>query len=181
MPKNILAAIDGSPPSMQALKLAARLAQNTGGTLTIATVASGQPLSTHELEELEKERGLPAAVVEPAFAISKGETYSPVLERSTAKPESDPLRLAIAKRLLTHAAFIARQAGASAVETLVDSGDPATRILDIVKSCSPDLVVIGSRGLGHRAEGLLGGVSEEIMRGAPCAVLVARPSEEEEG
>lgn len=52
-------------------------------------------------------------------------------------------------------------------------GDPAT---ELVKACEAgtDLLVVGSRGYGPAARVLLGSVSREVARKAPCPVLVAR-------
>jgi nucleotide-binding universal stress UspA family protein len=178
--KEILAAVDGSQTSWKALELAAQLARNTGARLIITTVVSGGPLTLAELEPSEGEQGLHPEVVEPAFATVQGENYSPALEQPKATPASDSVRLAAARRLMTVAVFEARRAGSAIVETLVESGDPANRILAIVKSRAPDLVVVGSRGLGARAEDLLGGVSGAVVNRAPCPVLVVKPSDGEE-
>lgn len=179
--KEILAAVDGSQTSWKALKLAAQLARNTGARLIVATVVSGKPLTPGELEAADDAGpGLHPSIVEPAFATMQGEGYSPILERQEATAASDSVRLSAARRLMTAAVFEARQAGAPTVEVLVESGDPASRILAIVKSRAPDLVVVGSRGLGARAEHLLGGVSEAVVNRAPCPVLVVKPSDGEE-
>jgi len=178
---NILVAIDSSATSKKALMLAARLAKSTGAKLIIATVVSGQPLTPAELDTLsDEEPNMHPTLVEAAFATARGEAYSPVFEGPMAGPASDRVRLAAADRLLTGAAFDARQAGAPAVETLVESGDPASRILSIVKSRKPDLVVVGNRGLSGQAERLLGGVSEKVIALAPCSVLVVKPSDDQE-
>ena len=178
---NILVAIDSSATSKKALMLAARLAKSTGAKLIIATVVSGQPLTPAELDTLsDEEPNMHPTLVEAAFATARGEAYSPVLEGPMAGPASDRVRLAAADRLLTGAAFDARQAGALAVETLVESGDPASRILNIVKSRKPDLVVVGNRGLSGQAERLLGGVSENVIALAPCSVLVVKPADDQE-
>jgi nucleotide-binding universal stress UspA family protein len=176
MVKTILVAVDGSEPSRKAVKLAAQLAKNTGAKLIIATVISDRPLTPAELGA-SPEASLHPALVAPAFASLPGEAYT--LERPAGSRGSDSVRVA-ADRLLTGATFEARQAGASQVETLVESGDPAGKILGVVTSRAPDLVVVGSRGLGGRAGRLLGGVSEEVILKAPCPVLVVKPSEDEE-
>ena len=178
--KEILAAVDGSQTSWKALKLAAQLARNTGARLIVATVVSGGPLTPVELEASDADQGLHPAVVELAFATAQGEGYSPILEAPMATSASDSVRLAAARRLMTAAVFEARQAGSATVETIIESGDPAGRIMAIVKSRAPDLVVVGSRGLGARAERLLGGVSEVVVTRAPCPVLVVKPTEGED-
>jgi nucleotide-binding universal stress UspA family protein len=58
----------------------------------------------------------------------------------------------------------------------VGFGRPANTILDVADRFGPDLLVVGSRGLGPLTSALLGSVSEELVDHAPCPVLVARGS-----
>jgi len=81
------------------------------------------------------------------------------------------------------------RAGAMAqLEKLVDARRPAVRfgklivqpgeardaILDTVTSVRPDLVGIGSHGRRGVSRLVLGSVAEEVVRRAPCPVLVVR-------
>lgn len=179
MVKAILAAVDGSESSRKALKLAAQLAKSTGAGLILVTVISGRPLTPAELDASPADEAIThPPLVGPAFASPPGESYSPFLVRPAGSRASDRVRLAAADRLLTGAAFEARQMGASQVETLVESGDPAGRILGVVTSRTPGLVVVGCRSLGGRAEHLLGSVSEELIVKAPCPVLVVKAADD---
>ncbi|HEX2728464.1 MAG TPA: universal stress protein, partial [Rubrobacteraceae bacterium] len=51
-------------------------------------------------------------------------------------------------------------------------------ILDLCEEISPDLLVMGSRGLGTLRRVLVGSVSEGVVHHAPCTVLVVRGGEE---
>ena len=53
-------------------------------------------------------------------------------------------------------------------------GDPAPEILAHVQKEQPDLVVIGSRGLGTLKGVLMGSVSQKIAHLAPCPVLIVK-------
>jgi nucleotide-binding universal stress UspA family protein len=53
-------------------------------------------------------------------------------------------------------------------------GRPATATLDVADRFGPDLLVVGTRGLGPLTSALVGSVSEELVDHAPCPVLVAR-------
>jgi nucleotide-binding universal stress UspA family protein len=57
-----------------------------------------------------------------------------------------------------------------AAETMLDEGDPAVALA--ARGVELDLLVIGSRGYGPVRRVLLGGVSAEVMRTAPCPVIV---------
>lgn len=54
-------------------------------------------------------------------------------------------------------------------------GHPAEEILRAAEAKRPDLLVLGSRGLGAVASFFLGSVAVRVARHAPCPVLVARP------
>ena len=60
------------------------------------------------------------------------------------------------------------------VETAAVRGRPPQAIVADTTDWGADLVVVGSRGLGPASAALIGSVSEEIVDGAPCPVLVAR-------
>jgi nucleotide-binding universal stress UspA family protein len=63
----------------------------------------------------------------------------------------------------------------AALDTEIRWGDATDAILRTVQTQPTDLVVIGSRGVSGFTYLLLGSVSEEVVRHAPCPVLVARP------
>jgi nucleotide-binding universal stress UspA family protein len=58
------------------------------------------------------------------------------------------------------------------IETIVEEGAPAKVVLEHAERA--DLVIVGSRGLGGFARLLLGSVSEQVARHAPCPVLIYR-------
>lgn len=60
------------------------------------------------------------------------------------------------------------------LETESAIGHPAEEICRCADRVRPDLVVMGSRGRSTMRERLLGGVSEHVMRHAPCPVTVVR-------
>lgn len=59
-------------------------------------------------------------------------------------------------------------------ELIVAEGRPAEEILVQVREKAIDLVVMGSRGSGALKRLLLGSTSEQVLREAPCSVLIAR-------
>jgi nucleotide-binding universal stress UspA family protein len=60
-------------------------------------------------------------------------------------------------------------------EVSVCAGEFWSTILDIVRKQSVDLIVIGTRGRTGVEKALLGSMSEEILRSAPCPVLTVGP------
>ena len=53
-------------------------------------------------------------------------------------------------------------------------GRPAEEIINLAEEIDAGLVVVGSRGLGALRRAVLGSVSENVVRYAPCPVFVAR-------
>ena len=62
----------------------------------------------------------------------------------------------------------------SKVETLLELGHPAERILSLVKNDSYDLIVIGSRGLSGISEFLLGSISATVSQRSTIPVLIVK-------
>lgn len=69
----------------------------------------------------------------------------------------------------------ARRSGVS-TSFLVWSGEPANSIAAAAEAEHADLIVVGSRGLGGAGRMVLGSVSDEVVRTAPCPVVVVRSS-----
>jgi nucleotide-binding universal stress UspA family protein len=60
------------------------------------------------------------------------------------------------------------------LSTRLKQGNAATALLGAAESLRADLIAVGSRGLGPVKEFLLGSVSQQVVRCAPCSVLIAR-------
>ena len=65
------------------------------------------------------------------------------------------------------------------VETLVRAGSPAFEIIETAKSLPADVIVISTHGRTGLKHVLLGSVTENVVRHAPCPVLVVREREHE--
>ena len=142
--KDVLVAVDDSPPSMGALELAIDLAKSLGSALTIVHVidpgsaastvdAAGATAIDIELEELED--------------AGKG-----LLEESAAR---------------------AKAAGVE-VSTLLRDGPPAPTILDSAKRSNAEAIVIGTHTRTSVARFFLGSTAEAVVRQSPVPVLVRR-------
>jgi len=57
---------------------------------------------------------------------------------------------------------------------MLEIGDPANMIIEIVNSKDYDLVVLGTRGMNVFKELVLGSVSIKVMHHATCPVMVVR-------
>ncbi|MBA3716005.1 MAG: universal stress protein [Pyrinomonadaceae bacterium] len=66
------------------------------------------------------------------------------------------------------------QTGGVTAEAVVRHGDPRTVIVEEAEHWSADLIVVGARGYTGLAKFLMGSVSQAIVSGAPCSVMVVR-------
>lgn len=58
----------------------------------------------------------------------------------------------------------------------VAGGEPAESLVRVARDHDAQLLVVGSRGLGELRTALLGSVSAELLRTAPCPVVVVPPA-----
>jgi nucleotide-binding universal stress UspA family protein len=60
------------------------------------------------------------------------------------------------------------------IYTEMIEGNPAETILEVARSRSSDLIILGARGTGKLAGLPLGGTSQKVLSLAPCPVLIVR-------
>jgi nucleotide-binding universal stress UspA family protein len=82
---------------------------------------------------------------------------------------------AAADRAMSAAVAVARECGATVTAALLVDGEAAQALLDIAAERHADLIVIGATQDITLAERLLGTVATEVVRRAPCEVLIVRP------
>jgi nucleotide-binding universal stress UspA family protein len=63
----------------------------------------------------------------------------------------------------------------SRVREFLESGGAAVSIVTVAKKWHADLIVMGSHGRGKVKGMLLGSVSQDVLRDAPCPLLVVPP------
>jgi nucleotide-binding universal stress UspA family protein len=91
--------------------------------------------------------------------VPTGDTFEDILE-------------ARAREILRRAKERAQQIGAERIKTVSGLGDAVAFIVDVAKSESVDLIVLGKRGRSRLAGILLGSVSQRVVTLAPCSVQV---------
>lgn len=62
-------------------------------------------------------------------------------------------------------------------ESRIQFGSPALEIVDAAKESDADLILMSTHGHAGRIHAFFGSVSNDVMRLAPCPVLVVRPKE----
>lgn len=148
-----LVAIDGSKASQHALAQAIRLAASGNARIVLLVVI--EPVNNVYFpgmmptgEPLVAWQGVPADQME--------------------KMVSDT-----ARSVLSEAEVTCREAGVQC-ETLLQSGSPRSIICEVAEKEAPDVLVIGSRGLGTVERLMLGSVSDYVIHHAHCPVLIVR-------
>ena len=76
------------------------------------------------------------------------------------------------------AVAVAQQHGATIAAALLIDGDPAAVLVSVATERHAQLVVVGARYERSLAERLLGTVATDVIKHAPCDVLIVRPAEE---
>lgn len=81
-------------------------------------------------------------------------------------------------RLEEAAAGLVRRGRRDQVPTsfLIWEGDPAESIVEAATAEGADIIVVGSHGRAALGRALIGSVSDQVVRHAPCPVMVVRPS-----
>ena len=79
-----------------------------------------------------------------------------------------------ADRILEEARQKAEESGATAVQTAIGCGDPATSLAGFARRRGVDLIVVGTRGLSRHDNPHLGSVSRKLLDLAEVNCLVVR-------
>ena len=145
--KKILAPIDFSPHSMDAMRAAMELAKDVGAEVHLVHVIAPHhifiPLPLATSGEQSRELAREAAMLEQA-------------EEELAHLKKD--EFGDSNKVFTFAAV----------------GHPVQKLVDYAKEQAIDLIVMATHGRSGVEHMLLGGTTEKIVRGAPCSVLVIR-------
>ena len=159
----ILIGYDGSPAADNAIREAADLLR--GRPALVMTVWK-EGLGFELLELPTATIGLPPAQIDIASALE--------IERSLAEG---------AERAAQHGAELARQSGFAESQALVVADEihvpVAETIVRVASERGAPAIVVGAHG--HGRVPLLGSTSRDVIRMAPCPVVVVRHAETERG
>ncbi len=148
MNDNILVPVDGSEHSAKAVHFAADVAERYGSELLLLHV-----VQTHEVPD--------------------GLRRWAALENVHEPPEW-LMGTALAERVLEDAEGRAKKHGVKSVERLMENGNPARQILEVVAARKIDLVVMGTRGHSDLEGLVMGSVAHKVTHGAACTVVTVK-------
>lgn len=144
--RRIVVGADGSPTARRAVLGAAALAVRTGSPLTVATGWYRDMPEQPAPSELAEWPADSAGAMEAQWASTT----------------------------VADAAADARRVGLEDVDTATPQGAPADGLIALVEDDPDALLVVGTVGLGSRAERMLGNVPHQVTHHAPVDVLLVR-------
>jgi len=141
--RNVVVGTDGSETAELAVRHATELAKAFGARLTVVTAF------TPDAEEEAKR--LQAAPEDVRWAITDATSADERARRARS---------------------MARDSGVEDVVIRVDSGDPASLLIDAADDSGGDVIVVGSKGMTSAKRFVLGSVPNKISHHAPCDVVI---------
>lgn len=148
---HLLVAVDGSSESHDALRRAIRVAEATGGSITVVHAVDPD---VYELGGMEPISGLPDA-------------ENRILVESVEDAEDR------GADVLAEAVDLATANGV-AVDSELLYGPPVDRIVAYAGDHDVDGIYVGHRGMSARLEGLLGSVAKSLAERATVPVTIVR-------
>ncbi len=141
--RNVVVGTDGSETAELAVRQASDLAKAFGARLTVVTAFMARP--EEEAKRLEE------APDDVRWAITDATSADERARRARA---------------------IAKGVGVDEVVLRVDTGEPASLLLDAADETSADVIVVGSKGMTSPKRFVLGSVPNKVSHHAPCDVLI---------
>lgn len=148
--RKILIAVDGTERSINAVEFAVDLATKYDSEICLVHV-------------------IPNSKWRYCMATDEEDLISPHIIKNTIKEMEEE-----GERLLSSVLTSVKGAGIEAHAQL-DHGYPAKKILQIAKEENFDLIVMGSSGRGTITRLFFGSISDEVIRKAPCPILLVKP------
>ena len=146
--RTILVGVDGSTAADAATDVAAALARKCSGSLILLHVVAPLPEGRLRNELNEFVRMEHHELTEYEMLQNAGRD---IVSKSETR---------------------VRESGLNQIESLVEVGDAAERIVNMAGARNVDVIVLGRRGRGTIAQLLLGSVSHKVIQIAKCSVMI---------
>ncbi len=168
MLKNILVALDGSSQSKKALLHASDICKHFGGQLNLVNVLDTGSVPEELVHMAEVEHMIdPEEVVAdvPLAAV-------PAIQNRSSL--DDKMHAIISEKIIEEAVREAKLKGIKDINTFIERGDPADRILETADRVGADMIVMGSRGMGPLKRLLVGSVSQKVHALSKCTITCTK-------
>ena len=149
--KKILVPLDGSKSAINALKLALKIAKQFHSQVTLLHVGSLSTLLP--LKRYERTQQITPDKIMQFISLTREAGFT-ILEQGRQLAESSGIP----------------------VKTLFKEGHPALITIRVAKHGDFTLIILAAKGISQVKELRLGSTSEQIIRNAPCTIMVYKPS-----
>jgi nucleotide-binding universal stress UspA family protein len=147
--KKILVPLDGSKAAIAALNMACEMAKRFQSHITLLHVTSLGTILP--VKRFEKAQHLSPDEIQKMIMSSREAGFS-ILDQGQQILEGTDIP----------------------VKTILKEGYPAAEIVRIAHDRNLDLIILGARGVSQIKEFRIGRTSEQIVRNAPCNVMVCK-------
>ena len=174
--KNILLATDGSSCAKRAAAKAAEIAATFDARLTLVNVTSAA-MMLEDVEASPQARRLSRKAKDEIRRIHQMiPSSSSDIDINAYIPALPSITQALGETIVDEAARIAtrHKVKPRRITRVVVEGDAATQVLKQANKVKADLIVMGTRGLGHISGMLIGGVSNKVLHNAKCPTLLVK-------
>jgi len=169
--RKILCPTDGSYHANKALNLAIDLADRYGAELVVLHVPHASE-NVSALKRFAEVEGLAPKINTEMDRLKSLDFRVPPTDTAFRDASISPqVLIEIGRYLVDAAKALALDKGVRRVEARIETGDPAERILDCIKSENIDCVIMGSRGLNDLKGLFLGSVSHKVANRAACTCI----------
>ncbi len=172
--KKILVATDGSEHASKAVDLAVDLANKYDAHLTVMHVLMHGEPSEELVHMAEIEHLVPAMTTNMPAVANMPASMAAVAHEAQRIEISAQMMESLAETIISRAERVAKDAGVLKVETMVEDGDAAGRILATAARQGCDLIVLGTRGLGNLKGLLMGSVSQKVSHLSDCTCIAVK-------
>ena len=171
----ILCPTDGSDHAYKALDLAIDMAKRYDAELVILHVPHGSE-NIEALRRFAEIEGLAPRVNKEIDRLESMDYRISVATESAFQDSgiSPRVLIDVGHHIIKQAKRHAERNGVENINTLLEGGDPADRILKCIDSEKIDCVIMGSRGLNDLKGLFLGSVSHKVANRAPCTCIAVK-------
>ena len=171
----ILCPTDGSDHAYKALDLAIDMAKRYDAELVILHVPHGSE-NIEALRRFAEIEGLAPRVNKEIDRLKSMDYRISVATESAFQDSgiSPRVLIDVGHHIIKQAKRHAERNGVENINTLLEGGDPADRILKCIDSKEIDCVIMGSRGLNDLKGLFLGSVSHKVANRAPCTCIAVK-------
>lgn len=169
--KSIVVAVDGSDQADRAVQVGAELAAQMNAKLDLVYVVDSNHMEVPEdLRRITEVEHVISPMPATPYSLSDAPAnlFKSVNEASAISQRNI---YQLADYIIKQAKQDAKKAGAKDIETSIEVGNPADRIVSFANQHGADLIVIGRRGLSQLKSLLLGSTSHKVTLLANCSCL----------